>query len=102
MRKKVFKSRKRYIMVNGIKANSSHEVESAVKEVFGRLFGLEGLSLSGLRTVHLGKLPVFSCNHDWTPKVILALSLVRQIEGKKTVLKTVKISGTIKSLLKNR
>ncbi|MCS7110607.1 MAG: Rpp14/Pop5 family protein [Candidatus Caldarchaeum sp.] len=89
-------------MVNGLKGHNSDEVEEAVKEAFERLFGLEGLSLSGLKTVHLGKLAVFSCNHDWTPKVILALSLVREIGGKKAVLKTVRISGTVKSLLKNR
>nr|BAJ47498.1 hypothetical protein HGMM_F22C07C23 [Candidatus Caldarchaeum subterraneum] len=95
---RVYRMRKRYVSVICSCKVSGEVLENAVKECFTRLYGVEGLVQSGLRRVSVGGQPVFLCGHLWVPRLVLALTLVRQIGDSPVVLKTVKVSGTVRSL----
>lgn len=99
---RVYRMRKRYVSVTCSRRVSGEALENAVKECFTRLYGVDGLVQSGLRRVSVGGQPVFLCGHLWVPRLVLALTLVRQIGDTPVVLKTVKVSGTVRSLWDTR
>ncbi|MEM0349454.1 MAG: Rpp14/Pop5 family protein [Candidatus Caldarchaeum sp.] len=95
---RVYRMRKRYVAVTCNNKVSGEALENAVKECFTRLYGVDGLLQSGLRRVSVGRPHVFLCGHLWVPRLVLALTLVRQIGDTPVVLKTTKVSGTVRSL----
>lgn len=102
MSRRVFKQRRRYVLISDIQKFGGNAVEKAVKDSFTRLYGLNGLASSGLRRIHSGRMHVFSCSHEWLPKLVLAVSLTREIEGQKAVLKTIRVSGTVRAVTRKR
>jgi len=95
MSERLFRKKRRYILIEGPRDT---QVFEALRDVFQRLYGVIGLAESGLRKVDVKGCLALACYKEWVPKVVLAVSLVREAAGQRTVLKTVKVSGTIKSL----
>jgi RNase P/RNase MRP subunit POP5 len=95
MSERLFRKKRRYIVIEG---SRDTQVFEALRDVFQRLYGVVGLAESGLRKIDVKGCLAVSCYKEWVPKVVLAVSLVREAAGHITALKTVKVSGTIKSL----
>lgn len=76
------------------------DVSEAVRECFYELYGKTGLVDSGFKKGTIGSNLFLSCYKEWLPKLILAISLVRNLKNVYTVIRTVKVSGTIKGLRK--
>lgn len=96
----MLRPKKRYMAVSDLHGFSIDEVEKAVRNMLVKIYGINGLAEAGFKKIHSGKMHVFVCNADWLPKVVLALSLVREIDGRRAIPKTLKVSGTLKALSK--
>ena len=101
MSERLFRKRRRYILVEDSRNIQDPHVFEAVRDVFQRLYGAVGLAESGLKKVDVRGHLAVSCYKEWVPKTVLAITLVREVAGLKTVLKTVKVSGTIRSLVED-
>ncbi|MEM2035458.1 MAG: Rpp14/Pop5 family protein [Candidatus Caldarchaeum sp.] len=73
-------------------------VAEAVQDVFEKLHGRIGLAESGFKTMTVGGRLIISCYKEWVPAAVLAASIVRRVRGVDTVVRTVKVSGTLKGL----
>ncbi|MEM4281121.1 MAG: Rpp14/Pop5 family protein [Candidatus Caldarchaeum sp.] len=92
--------KRRYVIVKASSEASLEEVSEAVRECFYELYGKTGLADSGFKKGTVGSYLFLSCYKEWLPKLVLAISLVRNVKGVYTVIRTVKVSGTVKSLRK--
>ncbi len=101
MSERLMRFKRRYILVETSAAADFNQIAEAVKACFIELYGKTGLAESGLKRVRSSKGLILSCYKEWVPRLILAFSLVRSVEKKDLVLKTVKISGTVKGVLKS-
>ena len=101
--KPTLKERKRYIL---FKINSEREVE---KEDVSKLVTKAGLQFLGefgmaraciqfLAETWNGKTGIISVNHNYVDETKTALALVKEYEGKKIAIETLKTSGSISKL----
>ncbi|MEM0441207.1 MAG: Rpp14/Pop5 family protein [Candidatus Caldarchaeum sp.] len=98
MTRRVFKPRKRYLAVNTSRETSGEALEQAVKHVLTKLYGVDGLTKSGYRRIYSRNHHVFACYSEWVPRIILAISLTREMDQKPIVCRTLRISGTLKAV----
>ena len=66
-----------------------------------RYFGLKEANKIGLWLVELNidkEYGIIRCSHQTKETIISALSLVREIDGAKVILSSIKTSGTIRSI----
>ncbi|MEM4272783.1 MAG: Rpp14/Pop5 family protein [Candidatus Caldarchaeum sp.] len=90
--------KRRYVLLRHSGQVGVDSVAEAVQDVFERLHGRMGLAVSGFKTMTLGGRLIVSCYNEWVPGAVLAASLVRRVRGVETVVRTVKVSGTLKGL----
>ncbi len=96
--------RKRYVLFKLISEGSNIEedaVKRAILNSFQILFGLTGVGEAGL--VFLGydnqtSTGIIRCNHKFVNNLRASLTFIREINGKKTSIYTLRISGTLKTL----
>lgn len=97
--------RRRYI---GVKAESEGEIEGrslavAVSSSLVRLFGEYGASLADLRLVDCqpeSRCAIFRCNHKALDMARASIVALKGVDGEKTALRIVCVSGTLKALRK--
>ncbi|MDW7978457.1 MAG: Rpp14/Pop5 family protein [Candidatus Caldarchaeum sp.] len=98
MTERLLRARRRFIMVESSAHVSPEAVSEAVRDVFEKLYGRVGLSDSGFRSMMFDGRLVLSCYKEWLPRLVLAVSLVRRVKGVDAVVRTVRISGTVRGL----
>ena len=102
MAERLLRVKKRYIAVKPTPDNlDENAVVGEVRRVFRKLFGEVELAESGFRRIRVKRLQGFiilACNHRYLPKIILSITLVRNIENTQSVLDVVTISGTLKGI----
>ena len=97
--------RRRYI---GVRVESQRELEgrglaAALSGSLVRLFGEYGASLADLRLVDYqpeSRCAIFRCNHRAVEMVRASIAALRDVDGEKTALRVVYVSGTLKALRK--
>jgi len=74
---------------------------SSVIDIYLRLYGEYGLSKAGLRLIEFNEdqgVAIISVNHRSLPYLRAALSLLREVDGKKVIIQVLGVSGTLKRL----
>jgi len=74
---------------------------SSVVDVYLRLYGEYGLSKAGLRLIEFNEnrgVAIISVNHRSLPYLRAALSLLREVDGKRVIIQVLGVSGTLKRL----
>jgi len=97
--------RRRYI---GVRIESQGELEgrglaAALSGSLVRLFGEYGASLADLRLVDYqpeSRCAIFRCNHKAVDTVRASIAALRDVDGEKTALRVICVSGTLKALRK--
>lgn len=97
--------RRRYI---GVRIESQGELEgrglaAALSGSLVRLFGEYGSSLADLRLVDYqpgSRCAVFRCNHRAVEMARALIAALKDVDGEKTALRVVYVSGTLKALRK--
>jgi len=97
--------RRRYI---GVRIESQGELEgrglaAALSGSLVKLFGEHGASLADLRLVDYqpeSRCAIFRCNHRAVEMVRASIAALKDVDGEKTALRVVYVSGTLKALRK--
>lgn len=95
--------RKRYILFEIISDNKinwelvKNELIRKMKELFGE-FGLSEAKIKFFNELKKDKKYVLSIDHRYVQKIKLAMALVRKINRKPVIFKTIKVSGTLKKI----
>ena len=97
--------RRRYI---GVRIESQGELEGRglAAALFGslvKLFGEYGASLADLRLVDYhpdSRCAIFRCNHKAVEMVRASIAALKDVDGEKTALRVIYVSGTLKALRK--
>jgi len=104
----VKKKRQRYILFNIIKEDNlilnQNDILKAIWQSIWRYFGMKGAVKIGLWLVDLDlekKYGIIRCSHETKEIIISALTLIRNINGKRVIFSPLRTSGTIKSMKKN-
>uniref|UniRef100_A0A7J3VT43 Uncharacterized protein n=1 Tax=Caldiarchaeum subterraneum TaxID=311458 RepID=A0A7J3VT43_CALS0 len=95
---RLLRLKRRYVLVRHSGQVGLEPVAEAVQDVFEKLHGRIGLAESGFKTMTVGGRLIISCYKEWVPAAVLAASIVRRVRGVDTVVRTVKVSGTLKGL----
>ncbi|MCX8176295.1 MAG: Rpp14/Pop5 family protein [Candidatus Bathyarchaeota archaeon] len=96
--------RKRYILFKLISEEGDVEedvVKKAVLNSFQTLFGLAGMGEAGFVLLCYDKqtsMGIIKCNHKFVNSLRASLTFIREINGKKMLAYTVRVSGTLKTL----
>ncbi|MGP3666889.1 MAG: Rpp14/Pop5 family protein [Candidatus Bathyarchaeota archaeon] len=96
--------RKRYLLFKLISEEGNVEEDAAKRAIvnsFQFLFGLTGISEAGLMFLCYDKQTstgIIRCNHKFVNHLRASLTFIREINGKKTLVYTVRVSGTLKTL----
>ncbi len=102
MSERVLRLRRRYVAVRCYPNELPPEqLWEAVRLIFVKLFGELALAESGLRRVKSRRhkdLLIIACYHSWLPKVLAAITLVKNINGLDVSLDVITVSGTIRAL----
>jgi len=101
MSERLLHLKRRYLLAEPSREVDGEVVFNAVRKVFERFYGVDDLAKSGLKRIKIDGSLVFSCYIDFLPRLILALTLVRNVNHGKIVLKTIRVSGTLKGLMSN-
>jgi len=99
---KPLKKKKRYLVFRVISSKriGTKALEEKVKKTFAALYGSPSLEESGLLLAYYdegsgyGILRVF---HAWKSKALLALSLIREVDGADALVVPLRATGTVKS-----
>ncbi|MFX1257444.1 MAG: Rpp14/Pop5 family protein [Promethearchaeota archaeon] len=101
------KERQRYILFKIIKEPDTffgqHDFLKSIWQSIWRYFGMKEANKIGLWLLELNLEEAFGiirCSHETKEEVITALTLVKEINGKKIILSPIKTSGTIHALKK--
>ncbi len=101
----MLRSRRRYLLVeiSGPQGEVSAEaLENAVSGVLARLGGWVALAEAEIRVLKpragQGRF-IVRCSHRRLPTVLLALTLLREIDGQRASALVVRVSGTVKGVL---
>jgi ribonuclease P/MRP protein subunit POP5 len=102
------RERKRYVLFKIISeepinyTSFKELVNSTILKFYGELtFGKFGFKFLDERWNEKEQIGVVKCNHKFVPNIILAFGLLQRIGDSRINVKILKVSGTIKSLLKN-
>lgn len=103
--KKPNKLRKRYIVFSVISGEklSKKEIEESIRKKIGKIYGIIGVAKTDPQVVFYDpsiKKGIIRTSHKEKELVIAALSLVREINGKKALIIPLKTTGTIKKAKK--
>jgi RNase P/RNase MRP subunit POP5 len=100
----LLRSRRRYLLVEvtGTQGEVSAEAfENAVSRVLARLGGWLALAEAEIRVLKPRAGPgrfILRCSHKRLPTVLLALTLLREIDGQRVSALVVRASGTVKGV----
>jgi ribonuclease P/MRP protein subunit POP5 len=101
------RKRKRYILFKIISEEPINYnlfkdlVNSTILKFYGELtFGKFGFKFLDERWNEKEQIGIIRCNHKFVPNIILAFGLLQRIGDSRINIKILKVSGTIKSLLK--
>jgi ribonuclease P/MRP protein subunit POP5 len=102
------RERKRYILFKTISEEPinydlfKNLLNSTILKFYGELtFGRFSFKFLDERWNEKEQIGIIKCNHKFVPNIIVALGLLQRIGESRINVKILKISGTIKSLLKN-
>jgi ribonuclease P/MRP protein subunit POP5 len=101
------RERKRYILFKVISEQSINYqlfkelLSSTILKFYGELtFGKFGFRILNERWNEKEQIGIIKCNHLYVPNIIVALGLLQRLGDRRVNVKILKVSGTIKSLLK--
>ena len=104
----VKKKRQRYILFNIIKEDNlildQINILKAIWKSIWRYFGMKGANKIGLWLVELDlekNYGIIRCSHETKEIIISAITLIRDINGKRVIFSPLRTSGTIKSIKKH-
>ena len=95
--------RKRYILFEIISNSRIKEnlIEKAILQSMKRLFGEIGVSESRIKILtefSEKNQHVLRVDHRYVPKAKLAMAMIKEINKKKVIFKTIKVYGTLKKI----
>jgi len=101
------RERKRYILFKVISEQAINYqlfkelLSSTILKFYGELtFGKFGFKILDERWNEKEQIGIVKCNHLYVPNIIVALGLLQRLGDYRVNVKILKVSGTIKSLLK--
>ena len=101
----VKKERQRYILFKIIKGDDiilkQQDFLNSIWQSIWRYFGLKEANKIGLWLLELNlkeEFGIIRCSHETKESIITALTLIKEIDGKKIIFSPIKTSGTIKKI----
>ncbi len=94
----VVKPKRRYVAVKAEPEVPPEEVFKVIREKFAELFGLVGVAEADLRFYKFRDTAIIRCRLESLPKLLFSTAIVKEINGIPTVLRTIRISGTMRKL----
>jgi ribonuclease P/MRP protein subunit POP5 len=105
----VKKERQRYILFKIIGKSvirfEKKELLNSIWSSIWRYFGMKEANKIGLWLLELNleeKYGILRCSHNTKEVIISALSLIKEIDGKRVILSPVKTSGTVKTIRRKK
>ena len=94
----VVKPKTRYVLVKAEPNATAEKIFEEVRGKYREIFGLMGVAEADLRLYKIKDAAVIRCRLETVPKLLFSTALISEINGVPSAIRTLRISGTLKSL----